>query len=761
MKFVILIFLIPLSLSSALITVNLDGTGNYASVNEAMDASIAGDSLLVYPGIYYENIHLYKEITLMSLYGISGEESYIDSTILDGNSITSVLATTQNNSDFFAVVITGFTIQNGFARSLHDEHALGGGIYAFGIDITINHCKVINNRAFIGGGICLFCTTASLSANEITGNTAVTDAGGIFIHNTECDFSETELNSIYLNYCGKTNDIAYSNVDGLVLDITLALFTVSQYNSYFVKSFQNPPIEDPQFINLTVIDHLIDPISEDIYVSPDGDNENSGLSADQPLQTVSYALAMYDGSSPETHTLHVSDGYYGISANNEKLPWHLHSNLVIEGESEENTVISTEGYPCHLVCTESISFNIVIRNMTLLGGNLHPNIWINDADGLTLENITISELSWIGNVINLAMCNAVLRDLKIYDVIGTCPIFLTHYSDQYMLLENVDISGVYQNQNELYPSDMACGIGTMSDTAFEYARFDLINCKFVDIYTENSTYPVLCATGCDFSLFSDVNMINCVVSNTRTNDETDPAIYVMDSRLNLVNCIVYDVDNRALFMDYYDMMLPEITVDHSLVQGGEAGVGGYWGSLNWLEGNLDCDPMFDMSMPDRYSLSEGSPCIDAGTLDLPEGIELPEYDLAGNPRISGDMIDMGPYEWQYPDAIDNNEIYALNQDIIVYPNPIIPGKMRDGRAWIEWSGEDVSGDVSFEIFNIKGQRIRSFKIQNSSRNNRDKITPASWDLCDEAGNTVSSGVYFLRISKDGEYIEQRKLTVIK
>ncbi|MDP8321093.1 MAG: hypothetical protein RAO94_01950, partial [Candidatus Stygibacter australis] len=572
MKLLILIFFIPLSLFSALITVNLDGSGDYASVNEAMDASIAGDTLLVYPGIYYENIHLYKEITLMSLYGISGEENYIDSSILDGNSITSVLATTQNNSDFFAVDITGFTIQNGFARSFHDEHGLGGGIYAFGIDITINHCKVINNRAFIGGGVCLFCcTTASLSANEITGNTGVTDAGGIFIHNTECDFSETELNSIYLNYCGKTNDIAYSNVDGLVLDITLALFTVSQYNSYYVKSFQNPSIEDPQFINLNVIDHLIDPISEDLYISPDGDNENSGLSEDQPLRTVSYALALYDGSSTETHTLHLSEGDYSPSSNNERLPWHLHSNLVLEGESEENTIISTEAYSCHIACTEFMMQNIVIRNMTLLDGNLLSNIWVNDVDGFTLENITIREIFWVGNVIDISMSNAVLRNVKIYDTFTVCPLALTHYSDQYMLLENVDVSGVYQYDNEILPADLACGIGTMSDTAFEYARFDLINCKFVDVYTYNCTWPVMSSTGCNFSIFSDINMVNCLVSNTRTNNERDMAIRVMDSRLNLVNSIVYNVDNGAIFRDYYDMMLPEITVDHSLVQGGEAG----------------------------------------------------------------------------------------------------------------------------------------------------------------------------------------------
>jgi hypothetical protein len=227
----------------------------------------------------------------------------------------------------------------------------------------------------------------------------------------------------------------------------------------------------------------------------------------------------------------------------------------------------------------------------------------------------------------------------------------------------------------------------------------------------------------------------------------------MDSSLTLVNSIVYEVDNETILRDYYDMMLPEITVDHSLVQGGEAGVGGYWGTLNWLEGNIDCDPMFDMNLPNRYSLLEGSPCIDAGTLELPDGIELPEYDLAGNPRISGNMIDMGPYEWQYPNANDHNEIPQPVDKTIVYPNPLYARELRDGMVKIMWSGDNVLEEINFEIFNIKGQIIRSFKIDERRRN-------AEWDLCDDAGNAVSSGVYFVRVKAGNGYVAQTKVTVL-
>jgi hypothetical protein len=56
------------------------------------------------------------------------------------------------------------------------------------------------------------------------------------------------------------------------------------------------------------------------------------------------------------------------------------------------------------------------------------------------------------------------------------------------------------------------------------------------------------------------------------------------------------------------------------------------------EGNIYEDPAF-VGEGD-YHLSPDSPCIDSGT----DQIELPEFDLEGNPRVVGDAPDMGVYE---------------------------------------------------------------------------------------------------------------------
>lgn len=90
-----------------------------------------------------------------------------------------------------------------------------------------------------------------------------------------------------------------------------------------------------------------------------------------------------------------------------------------------------------------------------------------------------------------------------------------------------------------------------------------------------------------------------------------------------------------------------LTVTYTDVEGGEAGAGGN-GTLNWLAGNLETDPLFADAASGNYRLAEGSPCVDAGD---PAFAGAPgELDLDGRTRVAdgdGDSlarVDMGAYE---------------------------------------------------------------------------------------------------------------------
>ncbi|MCK5050544.1 MAG: T9SS type A sorting domain-containing protein [Candidatus Cloacimonetes bacterium] len=151
-------------------------------------------------------------------------------------------------------------------------------------------------------------------------------------------------------------------------------------------------------------------------------------------------------------------------------------------------------------------------------------------------------------------------------------------------------------------------------------------------------------------------------------------------------------------------------------------------------------------------LTENSPCINAGTLDLPTGIELPEFDLAGNPRIYGETIDMGAYEYQGdPQSNDENEIIIPEiTQISNYPNPFNPS------TTIKLDLAE-SGRVELAIYNIKGQKVKTLMDAYSSKGHFEII----WRGIDDNKRSVASGQYFIKLKVNGEEKTVRKCVLLK
>jgi len=162
------------------------------------------------------------------------------------------------------------------------------------------------------------------------------------------------------------------------------------------------------------------------------------------------------------------------------------------------------------------------------------------------------------------------------------------------------------------------------------------------------------------------------------------------------------------------------------------------------DGNIDADPQFVDSGSEPCQLSSSSPCRNAGDPDTTD-LGLPGYDLAGNPRISENHIDMGCYEYQGPSSIADNEqipkVFFLKQN---YPNPFNP------ITTIEY-GLPKASDVKIEIFNILGQRVFSYKKEKKE---------AGYHKILINGSNFSSGVYFYRFVAD-DYVKVKKMILLK
>ncbi|MCF7913395.1 MAG: hypothetical protein K9M99_12785 [Candidatus Cloacimonetes bacterium] len=110
MRIILICIFISLTILCFADTINVPD--DQSTIQNGINAAVDGDTVLVQPGTYLENINFSgKNIRLTSLYSTMQDTSYISDTVIDGNQNgTVVLINSGENSD---AVISGLTITNG------------------------------------------------------------------------------------------------------------------------------------------------------------------------------------------------------------------------------------------------------------------------------------------------------------------------------------------------------------------------------------------------------------------------------------------------------------------------------------------------------------------------------------------------------------------------------------------------------------------------------------------------------------------------
>lgn len=175
------------------VIVDWHGTWDYTTIQEALDASTDGDTIIVLPSegspddAYLENIDFPpKTITLRSIN--PDDPTIVGATIIDGDANGSVV--TFESGATADTVLDGFTVRNGQA-------GYGGGIYCYSTSPTIKRCTIIRNSAAYGGGVYCHSSHPVIDRCRINGNSA--DYGGGMLNRdsssptlTNCIFSGNE-----------------------------------------------------------------------------------------------------------------------------------------------------------------------------------------------------------------------------------------------------------------------------------------------------------------------------------------------------------------------------------------------------------------------------------------------------------------------------------------------------------------------------------------------------------------------------------------
>lgn len=149
---------------------------SFSTIQAAIDASVPGDIIIVYPGTYYENIDFKgKNITIQSTDPLNS--TILLNTIIDGQLKGSVV--TFKSGETKNAVLKGFTIQNGSGSKVGNWSKYGGGIYCVQSSPTISNNFILNNNADNGGGIYCSFSSPIIRQNKIGLNSAK-GGGGIF-----------------------------------------------------------------------------------------------------------------------------------------------------------------------------------------------------------------------------------------------------------------------------------------------------------------------------------------------------------------------------------------------------------------------------------------------------------------------------------------------------------------------------------------------------------------------------------------------------
>lgn len=315
---------------------------DYPSIQAAILATGAGDTVLVARGTYDENLDFHgKSLVLASEFVHDADPATIAATVIDGGGRWSVLDF-HTEEDTSAAVI-GLTIRNGKGGIACDQNT----------SPRLEHLVVRDNVGdYYGGGIIAGFARPLLYDCTITGNSAPNGAGiwggGVIgAPDRRCNVHNNAIRSSVIsgNPCAIGADLL--NAPGTVY---LDTFTVIHPDESLVYPVPGAGT------NLDILHGYYAPITApDVYVSPSGDNANDGLSPATPLRNVWLTVLRIAGSPATPVQVHLGPGTYSPSLSGER-PIYGRSYASLIGADSATTVIDGEGSNCLLSCTDVIGF---------------------------------------------------------------------------------------------------------------------------------------------------------------------------------------------------------------------------------------------------------------------------------------------------------------------------------------------------------------------------------------------------------------------
>lgn len=715
----------------------------------------------------------------------------LDGVIISNNSVNGdgggIFSGINSNPNLLSVNITENTATN------------GGGIFIIESTPNLEFVNIIGNSAVEGGGIYLEDSGSTLLSTTITGNSAVTGGGGLY-----CNSSNPLLYDVTLSGNsteGAGGGICCQGSSPVLQNVTISGNSANEIGGgLFCILFS-----DPSLVNVIISDNAV--LNADgwgggicclTHSSPNLENvtiSNNSADAGGGILCVDSSNPTLENVIITGNSAHAGGGINcGANSNPE----------LIDVLINENTATAFGG---GISCVESAPnlLNVIIlENTSNKGGGIHCQY----NSSLNMENVTVTQ-NTAGNsgggiyaeYSNLQFENCDFTENFAQGNHGGA-IQYWNYGDP--LYTGIEYQIEFTNCN--FSSNTALfkygGVGLGKDTDdLSIMNVTIDECEFVNNMADNYcglrlfgnslTFSVL---NCIFSGNEAINysaaggfsgncigeIFNCLIFNntaaTGGGDWNSGGFVVWnEASVNFVNCTF--VENSAA----YGAGLTvggggEATITNCILWGNSSDQIGFgeWNDLggtltvnycdiqngvdsiyvtplsilDWGDGNIDDDPLFIGSGDHPFSLQDISTCVNTGIPDT-TGLNLPEFDLAGNPRMYGGRIEMGAYENQNVVSSEENIIPQITNLKQNYPNPFNP------ETTISYQLQENS-KVEISVYNLKGQKVKQLVSDQLLAGQHFVV----WNGRDGNDKSVSSGIYFYKM-KTNNYEETKRMILMK